>query len=195
VTPAGFHQAITFDPAEWREQAACRSMGPGFFYVDRGEMLTAAKAICAACPSREPCLEYALANNERFGLWGGLSERERRRLRRDRGLRAPERRVACSKGHEYTDESTYYVTPGGYRRCRTCYPSRPAAPVKIDRRRLPDACPQGHPYPDSLAARADRRVVCRVCNTAYKRQWDARRRAELKAELEAVRARRRREAS
>lgn len=194
MSPAGFHEAIAFDPAAWRERAACRHMGTQFFYVDRGELLAEAKAVCAACPVRDDCLEHALANNERFGLWGGLSDRERRQLRRGRGLPARERRAACSKGHEYTDDNTY-VTAGGYRRCRTCYPARPAAPVKIDRRRVPDACPQGHPYPESLANRADQRVVCRVCNTAYKRQWDARRRAELKAELEAVRDRRQREAS
>lgn len=74
------------DPADWRPLAACRGMGPGLFVVGRGEPCVQAKAVCAECPVREPCLEEAIANGERFGVWGGLSERERRRLRDARGL-------------------------------------------------------------------------------------------------------------
>ena len=70
----------------WRTFAACRTVDPEVFYPGRGEDTAAAKAICAACPVRDVCLEVSLANGERFGIWGGLSERERRLERRRRRL-------------------------------------------------------------------------------------------------------------
>ncbi len=57
---------------------------PDLFFPAQGESLAQAKAICAGCPVRQPCLEFALEQREVFGVWGGLSERERRTLRRDR---------------------------------------------------------------------------------------------------------------
>lgn len=54
------------------------------FYPGPGENADEAKRICAACPVRRPCLEWALANAE-FGIWGGTSERERRRINKQRG--------------------------------------------------------------------------------------------------------------
>lgn len=73
VVPAAF---------DWRPAAACRNIDPGVFFPQRGESTRDAKAICDGCPVREACLEHALVNGERFGVWGGLSERQRRRLRR-----------------------------------------------------------------------------------------------------------------
>lgn len=66
------------------EQAACRGMDPNVFHTERGESTKEAKAICGRCPIRQECLEFALENYESFGIWGGLSERERRRIRRAR---------------------------------------------------------------------------------------------------------------
>lgn len=66
----------------WVPQAACLGMDPELFYPSRGESLAPAKAVCAACPVRSECLEYALGGRERYGVWGGRSERERQRLRR-----------------------------------------------------------------------------------------------------------------
>ncbi|MDP9404424.1 MAG: WhiB family transcriptional regulator [Actinomycetota bacterium] len=68
----------------WRQHGACRGIDPDIFYPVSDEEAEPAKAICATCPVREPCLEYALANRERDGVWGGATERERRRLIRQR---------------------------------------------------------------------------------------------------------------
>lgn len=68
----------------WRQRAACRGVDPDIFYPASDEEVEAAKAICTVCPVREPCLEYALANRERDGVWGGATERERRRIIRQR---------------------------------------------------------------------------------------------------------------
>lgn len=67
---------------EWAKQAECRHLNPDLFFPERGEPVTAAKAVCAGCPVRAECLDYALANGEKHGIWGGTSERERRRMRR-----------------------------------------------------------------------------------------------------------------
>ena len=71
-----------FDRPDWQIAAACRGVDPDLFFTERGEKTSDAKAVCRGCPVREDCLEYAMANVEKFGVWGGLSERERRRLRR-----------------------------------------------------------------------------------------------------------------
>ena len=56
------------------------------FFSEQLDDITRAKAFCAGCVVREDCLEYALRNGEKFGIWGGMSERERRRIRRQRAL-------------------------------------------------------------------------------------------------------------
>jgi WhiB family redox-sensing transcriptional regulator len=68
----------------WRQHAACRGVDPDIFYPVSDEDAEAAKAVCHQCPVREACLEYALVNRERDGVWGGATERERRRLVRQR---------------------------------------------------------------------------------------------------------------
>ncbi|MDP9387571.1 MAG: WhiB family transcriptional regulator [Actinomycetota bacterium] len=68
----------------WRQRAACRGVDPDVFYPSSDEEAEEAKGICAVCPVREPCLEYALAHRERDGVWGGATERERRRMIRQR---------------------------------------------------------------------------------------------------------------
>lgn len=70
----------------WEIQANCLGVDPDLFFPGRGANTREAKAVCRACVVREDCLEYALVNGEKFGIWGGLSERERRRLRRQRAL-------------------------------------------------------------------------------------------------------------
>lgn len=74
----------TFLATPWAAQAACRGADQTVFFPVRGELVGPARRVCAGCPVRESCLEYALANNEKFGVWGGKSERERRRIRRRR---------------------------------------------------------------------------------------------------------------
>lgn len=69
-------------PLAWQAQALCAQTDPEAFFPEKGGSTREAKAVCAQCEVREQCLEYALQNDERFGIWGGLSERERRRLKR-----------------------------------------------------------------------------------------------------------------
>jgi WhiB family redox-sensing transcriptional regulator len=82
--PLGVLEAFG-EPAEepdWQERALCAQTDPEAFFPEKGGSTREAKRICSGCEVRAECLEYALANDERFGIWGGLSERERRRLRR-----------------------------------------------------------------------------------------------------------------
>ncbi len=79
------------DPSEererrWQERANCLGVDPDLFFPERGASTREAKAVCGSCEVRAECLEYALDHAEKFGIWGGLSERERRRLRRQRAL-------------------------------------------------------------------------------------------------------------
>jgi WhiB family transcriptional regulator, redox-sensing transcriptional regulator len=66
----------------WYERAACLQANADCFFPEKGGSTREAKRICSTCTVRLECLQYALANDERFGIWGGLSERERRRLKR-----------------------------------------------------------------------------------------------------------------
>jgi WhiB family redox-sensing transcriptional regulator len=68
----------------WRQRAACRGVDPDIFYPVSEEEAEEARAVCHACPVLEACLEWALANRERDGVWGGATERERRRIIRQR---------------------------------------------------------------------------------------------------------------
>jgi WhiB family redox-sensing transcriptional regulator len=68
----------------WQDSALCAETNPDAFVIEKGCSTRDAKKVCAACPVAAQCLEYALANNERFGVWGGLSERERRALLKER---------------------------------------------------------------------------------------------------------------
>lgn len=76
---------------EWLADAACRGLDPELFFPSRGQDTSQALAVCRACPVRFECLEAALDRGEKFGIWGGMSERQRRRLRRTRhAARQPE---------------------------------------------------------------------------------------------------------
>ena len=65
----------------WRLNALCAETDPEAFFPEKGGSTREAKRVCIGCDVRAECLEFALAGDERFGIWGGLSERERRRLR------------------------------------------------------------------------------------------------------------------
>lgn len=69
---------------DWKEDASCLGIDPKLFHPERGESTKEAKAVCRDCVVREECLEFAITSSEKFGVWGGLSERERRRLRKAR---------------------------------------------------------------------------------------------------------------
>jgi WhiB family redox-sensing transcriptional regulator len=68
----------------WRQYARCLGADPELFYPSSDDAAGAAKEICFVCPVREPCLEYAITAREKQGVWGGLTEKERRRLVRQR---------------------------------------------------------------------------------------------------------------
>lgn len=69
----------------WKDDAACRDEDQDLFFPESEIYIDPTTlAICAACPVREPCLEYALVNNEEYGIWGGTSPYQRRRIRRMR---------------------------------------------------------------------------------------------------------------
>ena len=69
----------------WQEKALCAQTDPEAFFPEKGGSTREAKRVCQSCEVQGDCLEYALAHDERFGIWGGLSERERRRLKRAAG--------------------------------------------------------------------------------------------------------------
>ncbi len=72
------------EPA-WQDRALCAQTDPEAFFPEKGGSTREAKRVCRSCEVRAECLEYALEHDERFGIWGGLSERERRRLKRQVG--------------------------------------------------------------------------------------------------------------
>ncbi|MHC3471399.1 WhiB family transcriptional regulator [Streptomyces sp. 7R007] len=73
---------ITAGDLAWQAQALCAQTGADFFFPEPGSSVREAKRICGMCEMRSACLEYALRNDERFGVWGGLSEKERLEMRR-----------------------------------------------------------------------------------------------------------------
>jgi WhiB family redox-sensing transcriptional regulator len=73
--------------AGWASKGACKDIAdPSMFFPARGEndRVAAAKQVCAGCPVRAECLQWAIDTHEKYGVWGGLSERQRRDLRRGR---------------------------------------------------------------------------------------------------------------
>ena len=67
---------------DWLEDAYCRNADPKIFFPDKGGDVSHAKDLCDRCPVVDECLDYAIENEEKFGTWGGMSPRERRRLRK-----------------------------------------------------------------------------------------------------------------
>ncbi len=70
----------------WQSRANCLGVDPDLFFPERGSSTREAKEVCRGCVVREDCLDFAIANGEKFGIWGGMSERERRKVRRARIL-------------------------------------------------------------------------------------------------------------
>ncbi|MHB8465406.1 MAG: WhiB family transcriptional regulator [Acidimicrobiales bacterium] len=78
----------------WRQQAACRGLDTAIFFPPTDSEAGPAKAVCAQCPVRDECLEWAIASRQEEGIWGGMTDGERRRLRRRR--RDAARRAAAA---------------------------------------------------------------------------------------------------
>ena len=77
----GHRRRYSDDATHWWHRAACRNVGLERFFPPQGAPVAPAKAVCATCPVVAACRTYALVNDERFGIWGGLTERERRFIR------------------------------------------------------------------------------------------------------------------
>ena len=83
---------------EWQEDSACRDFDNLLFFGEEGESElekqareAKAKSVCRTCPVQEPCLEFAMDSNQKYGIWGGLTDKERASLKR---RRARSRRTA-----------------------------------------------------------------------------------------------------
>lgn len=85
-------------PPEWMAEALCAQVDGDLFFPERGGSTREAKQVCGRCPVRAGCLGYALAHDERFGVWGGTSEYQRRRMRRDAGPTTPGRPARAPDG-------------------------------------------------------------------------------------------------
>ncbi|MDP3983918.1 MAG: WhiB family transcriptional regulator [Acidimicrobiia bacterium] len=77
-------EALAKGELAWQDYANCRGADADLFFPERGASTRKAKAICNACDVKDQCLDYAIVNGEKFGIWGAMSERERRRVRRAR---------------------------------------------------------------------------------------------------------------
>ncbi len=106
---------VTGPAAGWRDRALCAEVDPEAFFPEKGESAAAAKRVCAACEVRADCLQEALDRGERFGVWGGCSERERRALAREaEAMRRAGRRPACPRhGRELSGGPVVFHCPEG----------------------------------------------------------------------------------
>lgn len=80
------HVEPAIEQSGWQDLANCLGVDPDLFFPERGASTREAKEVCRGCVVRAECLEYALVHGEKFGIWGGMSERERRRIRRARAI-------------------------------------------------------------------------------------------------------------
>ncbi len=117
----------------WKDQALCAQTDPEAFFPDKGGSTREAKRVCRSCEVRAECLEYALEHDERFGIWGGMSERERRRLKRQAscasvlaaggrpsGRAAEEYSLCADELHRLTPANTCINLKTGLEDCRSC---------------------------------------------------------------------------
>lgn len=86
-------EAMQSDALAWQDRANCRGADPDLFFPERGASTRTAKSICRECSVQTMCLEFAIVSSEKFGIWGGMSERERRKIRRERTIAAQRRQV------------------------------------------------------------------------------------------------------
>lgn len=86
-------EAMQSDALAWQDGANCAGADPDLFFPERGASTRTAKSICRECSVQTQCLEFAIVSSEKFGIWGGMSERERRKIRRERTIAAQRRQV------------------------------------------------------------------------------------------------------
>ena len=112
----------------WQERALCAQTDPEAFFPEKGGSAREAKKVCLTCDVRNDCLEYALMNDERFGIWGGLSERsggaeEARRLSIEAAVTLPRTArgsIAVMTGARRTSPAARPAGPAGSR--QSCQP-------------------------------------------------------------------------
>jgi WhiB family redox-sensing transcriptional regulator len=135
VRPADFGDLV------WQDKALCAQVDPEIFFPEKGGSTRDPKRVCRSCEVRAECLEYALENDERFGIWGGLSERERRRVKRQVGDEpagddpadddlADDEAGDDDEGPQYCPNRLHLATPENTYtdgRCRLCRRSQRAA--------------------------------------------------------------------
>jgi hypothetical protein len=125
---------VDIDPDRWRMDAACRGHDPDLFHPEKGDTVTAAKAlaICARCPVADTCREHAVEHRER-GIWGGTSERQRKEVRTQRFRAAGGRRTPAPCG---TDAAYHRHRRAGEEPCEACLEAqRQARRVRAQRLR------------------------------------------------------------
>lgn len=103
----------------WMHAAACRGLNPELFHPQPGESSDQAKAVCAGCPVRTECLDYAMAHYELFGVWGGTSQKQRSQLRR-RGPRINAVRCGTRSGY-VTHQDRHEAICDACREANTAY--------------------------------------------------------------------------
>ncbi len=99
-------------PGPWRAQGACVGADTDLFFPGRGEPLEAAKKVCATCPVATACRDYAVPVAELKGVWGGLSEVERRRLRAERAMPATTKPSRSQRAGLYATLAALTASPG-----------------------------------------------------------------------------------
>jgi WhiB family transcriptional regulator, redox-sensing transcriptional regulator len=152
ATPLYPPSAVLLPPAEdarsWENLARCAEVDPEIFFPEKGGTTREAKKVCRACEVRAECLDYALTNDERFGVFGGLSERERRKLKLQPAQNVSTETKHCPGCDETKSVDEFHChtgKPDGRRTyCKEC--SRP------EKARL-----RAHPSPAAVAGR--RRVT------------------------------------
>ena len=87
-------ELMASDELAWQDLANCRGADPDLFFPERGASTRTAKSICRECSVQAECLEFAIVSSEKFGIWGGLSERDRRKIRRERAATAAKRKIS-----------------------------------------------------------------------------------------------------
>lgn len=97
--PAVVNADEAADALAWMSHARCRGVSPSLFFPPDGEGVLEAQPVCADCPVRDTCLQFALANDIGNGVWGGTSERERRRILRRRAQPQPTAPRPTEKSH------------------------------------------------------------------------------------------------
>jgi WhiB family redox-sensing transcriptional regulator len=134
--------ALYVEPQPWMAAARCRNVDPDLFFPTKGgpDVTAHAKAVCAQCPVRTECLEYAVENQERYGVWGGLSPKERRPLMRERRGRSGPWSTTLPSPIDHGTEAGYAKHVNrGQDPCRACREAHAGRERERRKRRLQSA--------------------------------------------------------